>query len=327
MTEAPRFYVFYGPDEFTQKETLADLKTKMGGDPALVDLNTTYFDGRRVSLGELRHACSSFPFLSEKRLVVVEGLLNRLEGKDRETDREVLLAFLPELPGTTRLVFLEESGLAANNPFLKLAQSSPAGYVRLFEVPKGYALEGWIQQRVLFHGGAIHPQAAALLAANVGEDLRLLEMEILKLVAYTGLARPIVPADVELLTPYAGEVVIFALVDAIGQRQRQVTSTLLRRKLDEGDEPLYLLAMVIRQFRLLIQVKEQQEQDVSTEEIGRLIRLHPYVTGKIAQQANNYTLARLEAIHRQLLDTDVAIKTGQMEPEAALELLVVELAA
>jgi DNA polymerase III delta subunit len=35
----------------------------------------------------------------------------------------------------------------------------------------------------------------------------------------------------------------------------------------------------------------------------------------------------LEVIYRQLLDTDVAIKTGQMEPEAALELLVVELAA
>ena len=327
MAEAPRFYIFYGPDEFTQKEMLADLKAKMGGDPSLVELNTTYFDGRHVSLGELRHACSVFPFLSDKRLVIVEGLLNRLEGKDRGADREALLAFLPELPPTTRLVFLEESDLGGHNPFLSLAQSSPAGYARLFEAPKGHALEGWIQQRVAFHGGLIDPQAAALLAANVGEDLRLLEMEILKLVAYSGLERPIVAADVELLTPYAGEVVIFELVDAIGRKQRQVASTLLRRKLDEGDEPLYLLAMIIRQFRLLIQVREQQEQGVSTEEIGRLIRLHPYVTGKITQQANTYTLARLEAVYRQLVDTDVAIKTGQMEPEAALELLVVELAA
>jgi DNA polymerase-3 subunit delta len=323
MAEAPRFYVFYGPDEFTQKETLADLKSKMGGEPALVDLNTTTFDGRRVSLSELRHACSSFPFLSDKRLVVVEGLLHRLEGKDREA----LLAFLPELPSTTRLVFLEESGLAASNPFVKLAQSSPLGYARLFEAPKGRALEGWIRQRVEFHGGTIDPRAAALLAVNVGEDLRLLEMEIRKLVIHTELERAITPADIELLTPYAEQVVIFDLVDAIGQRQRQVATTLLRRKLEEGEEPLYLLAMIIRQFRLLIQVKEQRDQGASTDEIGRLIRLHPYVAGKMAQQANNYTLARLEAIYRQLLDTDVAIKTGQVEPEAALDLLVVELAS
>jgi DNA polymerase-3 subunit delta len=322
MAEAPRFYVFYGPDEFTQKETLADLKNKMGDDPAMVDLNTSYFDGRHVSLGELRHACSSFPFLSEKRLVVVEGLLSRLEGKEREA----LLAFLPELPSTTRLVFLEESGLSANNPFVKLAHSSPAGYARLFEVPKGRSLEGWIQQRVEAHGGTVDPRAAALLAANVGEDLRLLEMEIRKLVTYTGLKRPIRPDDVELLTPYAEQVVIFDLVDAIGQRERQVATTLLRRKLEEGEEPLYLLAMIIRQFRLLIQVKEQQEQGASTEEISQLIHLHPYATGKIAQQANNYTLERLEAIYRQLLDTDVAIKTGQVEPEVAVDLLVLELA-
>jgi DNA polymerase-3 subunit delta len=322
MAEAPRFYVFYGSDEFTQKETLADLKRKMGNDPAMVDLNTTYFDGRQVSLSELRHACSVFPFLSDKRLVVVEGLLNRIEGKEREA----LLAFLPELPSTTRLVFLEESGLSANNPFLKLAQSSTAGYARLFEVPKGRALEGWIQQRVEAHGGTIDPRAAAVLAANVGEDLRLLEMEIRKLVTYTELKRPIEQEDVELLTPYAGQVVIFDLVDAIGQGQRQVATTLLRRKLEEGEEPLYLLAMIIRQFRLLIQVKEQGEEGASIEETGQLIHLHPYVTSKIAQQAENYTLFRLEAIYRQLLDTDVAIKTGQVEPEAALDLLVVELA-
>ena len=97
--------------------------------------------------------------------MIVEGLLSRLEGKDREA----LLALLPQLPSTTRLVFLEEGGLAPNNPFIRLAQSSPAGYVRQFEVPTGRALEGWIQQRVEFHDGAINPRAAALLAANVGE--------------------------------------------------------------------------------------------------------------------------------------------------------------
>jgi DNA polymerase-3 subunit delta len=322
MAEAPRFYIFYGPDEFTQKETLADLRAKMGGDPAMVDLNTTTFEGRTVTLGELRHACSAFPFLSDKRLIVVEGLLGRLEGRDREE----LLAYLPELPPTTRLVFLEDGGLTGKNAFVQLAKRSPLGFARLFEIPKGRALEGWIRQRAESHGGAFEPRAAAVLAANVGEDLRLLEMEIRKLVTYTGLERPVTDEDVELLTPYAAQVVIFDLVDAIGQRRQGVAAELVQRKLEEGEEPLYLLAMIIRQFRLLLQVKEQQGLGASTEEIGRLIDLHPYVTGKIAQQASNYTLERLEAIHHQLLETDVAIKTGQVEPEAAVDLLVIELA-
>jgi DNA polymerase-3 subunit delta len=160
----------------------------------------------------------------------------------------------------------------------------------------------------------------------VGEDLRLLEMEITKLLSYVNLSRPIQPADVALLTPYAAQVDIFALVDAIGQQQGQRAVTLLRRKLEAGDEPLYLLAMIIRQTRLLIQVKEKLEQGYRPDEIAREVRIHSYVAGKLSQQARNFDLPRLEAVHRRLLDTDVAIKTGKADLVVALDLLVVELA-
>jgi len=312
MAEPPRFYIFHGADEFTQKETLADLKARMGDDPAMVDLNTTTFDGRTVQMSELQHACQSIPFMSSKRLVIVEGLIERF--KDDKSQREKLMTFLPQLPPSTRLVMLEKKALSPRNPFIKLAQSSTVGYTRLFEPPKGGALTKWIQQRVQEQEGSIHPHAAALLAANVGQDLRRLEMEITKLLTYVRLERAIEPAD------------IFELVDAIGQKQSRKAATLLRRKLEEGDEPLYLLAMIIRQFRLLVQVKEKLEQNFRTDEIGRQIKLHPYVTGKIAQQAANFNLQQLEDIYQHLLDTDIAIKTGKIDPVLALDLLVVELA-
>jgi len=327
MAEPPRFYIFHGKDEFTQAETLAGLKARLG-DPAMVELNTSTFDGRTVRLGELMHACNSLPFLAERRLVVVEGLLQHLGGKGWEKEREALLEYLPQLPPTTRLVFLERQTLSPKNRFIKLANSCPAGYVKLFQVPKGGALERWISQRVEAQGGTIHPHAAALLATNVGDagGLRLLETEINKLLRYVNLERPIQPADVELLTPYAAQVDIFALVDAIGQRQGQTAATLLRRKLEAGDEPMYLLAMIIRQIRLLIQVKEKSEQRYRPDEIAREVGLHPYVAGKLYQQAGNFDLPQLEATHRRLLDIDVAIKTGRIDPAVALDLLVAELA-
>ena len=177
MAAAPRFYIFYGADEFTQKEKLAELKSKLGKDPAMVDLNTSYFNGATVRLGELIHACSTVPFLAERRLVVVEGLLEQLGGTGREKEREALLDYLPQLPASTRLILLEGQTLSPQNPFIRLANSTPAGYELAFHIPKGWALERWIAQRVESHGGAIHPHAAALLATDVGEDLRLLEME------------------------------------------------------------------------------------------------------------------------------------------------------
>ena len=84
------FYLFHGEDEFSRSETLADFKKKMG-DPGLAGLNITIFDGNKVTLGELQHACDSVPFMAERRLVIVEGLLNHLESrriswKDNATD-------------------------------------------------------------------------------------------------------------------------------------------------------------------------------------------------------------------------------------------------
>jgi len=327
MAQAPRFYIFHGQDEFSQKETLTGLKSRMGGDPAMVELNTTYLNGRTVQLSQLMHTCNSFPFLSDKRLVVVEGLIERLSDKEQRAERGALLNYLPQLPPTTRLVLLERNKLSSNNAFIKLAASSPTGYAKVFNVPQGVMLERWTSQRVEKKEGAIHPRAAELLAANVGGNLRLLEMEITKLLAYVNFARPIQPADVELMTPYMGQVVIFDLVDAIGQRRGQKAAILLRRKLEAGDQPLYLLAMIIRQFRLLIQVREKIEAGAGKDEIARQVKIHPYVAGKLSPQARNFNLPQLEAIYRRLLDTDVAIKTGRLEPAVALELLVAELAA
>lgn len=323
MAKSVRFFVFHGGDEFTQSETLADLKSQMG-DPAMVELNTSHFEGRTVTLGELMHACNTLPFLASKRLVIVDGLIEHSSNKGRENDRKTLLEYLPTLPPTTRLVLIEKKTLSAKNPFIKLAETSPIGFSKTFQTPKGSSLEQWISKRVQAHGGTIHPFAAALLASDIGDDLRLLEMEIAKLLAYVKYSRPIETKDVELLTPYAAQANIFALVDAIGQRQGQKAATLLHSRLEAGNEPLYLLAMIIRQVRLLVQVKEKLGQQYRPDEIARDIKIHPYVASKLSQQALNFTLPQLEATHRQLLDIDIAIKTGRIDPAAALDLLVAE---
>jgi DNA polymerase III delta subunit len=53
-----------------------------------------------------------------------------------------------------------------------------------------------------------------------------------------------------------------------------------------------------------------------------MLGLHPFVARKLHAQSANFTLAQLERIYRYLLDLDLAIKTGDMTPEAALDLLV-----
>jgi DNA polymerase-3 subunit delta len=329
----PTCYVFHGADEFTRAETLADFKRRLGP-PDTVDLNTTLLDRGTLTLAELRHACDAIPFLAEKRLVIVKGLLRRLTPrKGQETpaaQREYLDAlanYLPHLPETTRLVFVEDGPLPAQHPILQLAQQEAWGYAKRFDPPDARALPRWVEKRVRKHGGEIEPQAAAHLAAVVGTDLRLLDQEIAKLVTYTNAERAITSADVDAVVPYAQAAVVFDLVDALGHRDGRTAAQTLHRLLDAGEHPLGLLAMIVRQFRLLIQVKELKAERATTRDIAQALRLHPFPAGKLANQATHFTGAQLETVYRHLLDTDVAIKRGEIEAEVALDLLVAGLAA
>jgi len=333
----PRFYLLHGPDEFGSAEFVGALKDKIG-DPAMASLNTTIFDGRAVTLSDLRGACDALPFLSPRRLVIVESWLTKLLTKGEEDDGEAAAApiaaketltalaeYLPTLPETTALVFVEKREIPERNPVLKAAAGGEWGFVKFFDVPKGEALVRWTQARARQAGGEFTREAAQALA-TADPDPRALDNEILKLLTYVDFARPVEVADVETLTPAGGEAKIFDLVDAIGQRRGPPAMRELH-KLLEKEEPLYMLGMIVRQFRYILLAKEMLEARAGEADISKTLGLHPFPTEKICAQARNFSLPALEHIYRRLLDYDSEIKTGQVEAAAALDTLVASLTA
>jgi DNA polymerase-3 subunit delta len=311
------FYIFHGDDTHSQHETLTGLQEKLG-DPAMLDLNTTRLEGA-IPLSTLRHACDSIPFLAQVRLVIVKELF--VSGPDKSYVDE-LLAYLPDLPKTTRLVFLESKALPGTHRALKLAEKETDSYVKLFSRPKGTELERWIRGRVEQKGGRVSPRAVHSLASNIGNDLLILDNEIEKLVLYKGSDGQIEAEDVSLLSPYAAEANIFDLVDALGNRDRKKASLLLQKKLSEGADPFYLFSMVARQFRLLIQVKELAEMGDTAPAVSRKLKLHGFVAGKLFQQCQHFSMTQLEQIHRHLLEVDIGVKTGRNDMTTALNLMV-----
>lgn len=339
------YYIFHGEDEFSQSEELAGLQDRLAGDdPAMAELNTTTLDGSRLTMGELRHVCDAIPFMSDRRLVIVHGLLSRLtagrrgrgqkEPEDPVSSKQVdvirqLSAYLPDLPPSTRLIFVESKTLPASHPILKLATSergTKRAFVKLFSLPAEHELPTWILRRVREKGGSTSNEAASMLALLVGRDLRLLDQEIGKLLLYAD-GRPVQTGDIEALVSRARETSIFDLVDAVGHRQTDRALRLLHRLLDDGEAPLYLLTMLARQVRILIQVSELCDQGLNEQAIAARLKLHPYVVKKGLAQARNFQMTQLEVAHHRLVETDLSIKTGGTEEILALDTLVVALSA
>ena len=314
------FYIFHGNDTHSQKETLAKLQAKMG-DADMLSLNTTHFTGA-VTLAELHHACDAMPFLAKVRLTIVENLF---AAKPDKKYMDALLDYLPNLPETTRLFFLESSNIPSNSRLLKLANEVKGGYVKQFSRPEGIMLERWIRGKVEEKNGRITPQAAQLLAASIGNDLQILDNELEKLVLYKGVDGIIESDDVNLMCPYVAEANIFDLVDALGNRNGRRAAILLQKKFNEGVEPFFLFSMFVRQFRLLIQVKECADAGMRPPDIAKATKQHSFVVGKLYQQCRTFSLSQLEQIYRHLLEIDVGVKIGRNDIVTALNLLVATL--
>ena len=322
-------YVLHGEDTFSSNEFLRRLLEAVGP-PDLRDSNAASFEAGAFTIERFGAAAMAMPFLAERRLVVVRGLMGAAEGQgrgrrgqDRAAGVQAGLAdLLRQLPPTTDAVFLEGK-LTASNPVLAAVKELGPDLVQAREFPplRGDELGRWIVDRAELKGAEIEGRAVAMLADMVGPNLWAMDSEIEKLSLYCD-ERPIGPDDVQALVTGAKEANVFRLVDAIMARRADAALAEMRTLLDTGAAGPYLLSMVARQARMIAVAQELIAQGTPQQEWGpRLGTGSAFVVRKTAEQARRFSPDAVRRLYRLLVETDVAIKTGAAEELALTEML------
>lgn len=196
--------------------------------------------------------------------------------------------------------------------------------IRMFPMPHGDAMTRWIQERAKALGGQFTTEAAERLVDQVGDESRLVDQEIRKILTYVNFKRPVEPDDVDALTPFSRHGDIFVMVDALANHQGRDAQAMLHRLLGEQDQIL-IFGMVVRQFRLLLLAREVLDQGGNELDVIRALKTSSFVARKLIPQAQCFTQKTLESIYRRLLDMDEAAKTSQLDGDLALDMLVVSL--
>jgi DNA polymerase-3 subunit delta len=321
----PRVYLLYGDDEFAMVEFILSMKKRLG-DETTAEMNFQKFTTSDLDWPEFEAAASSMPFLSSRRLIVLDQV-ERFQKDSGSFDR--LISLLEQIPDSTALLLIERVSASSSNrrksnsKLQKWVQDHPdISYIRSCETPHGSGFVSWLQQRIAEDGGSIEHEAAELLAEWTQEDPRLAAQELTKLLDYVDLQRPISVDDVEQCTPYRGQSNIFALVDAIGQRRGDEAVKKLHQVLQE-DDASYAFAMILRQFRLIMRARELID---SAKPPDNTVHRSEFVVKKVASQARNFSLADIEHIYHELLAIDLRAKNGQMDLDVALDRLVAAIA-
>jgi DNA polymerase III subunit delta len=337
------FYLLHGNDEFTCREHLKKL-TQQGN----FEYNKDTYMGGGVDLITIIATCNTFPFLSDQRLVILEGLPKRRRGEDPGEEKQTsekssktkkgkkgsknrsesragfekgLAEYIPQLPETTVLIVLADEELTSSSALLKAAAEH--GKVIQCTLPRGIAVETWINKKAKSLGVKITTDATSMLANFIGNQLRLLANEIDKLATYVGPGATITVEDVRQLSAQVQEARIFDLTDALAQRNRKQALDLLHDLLVDGEPPLKLISTITSQIRSLLLVKELAENGLRISQIVSATGMAPFVAEKALRQIGRFSPSQLEGAYRQLLATDAALKRSRLTPDMALDLLVV----
>ena len=327
----PRVYLFYGNDELAMHKFVQGLVEKVM-EGSMGDMNISRFqENPRVE--EVRSAAYVMPLFSDRRLVIISNALDWVKGS---RNKDAIIQLLEGLPDSTALVIQITSeperrdwkDFTGSHWLRKWIQEQPTQRVFQKEsaLPAIGQLPGFVMKEAVEKKGEFNPQAAQELVRAIGNDTRVLSLEIEKLLTYVNYERPVTAEDVRLLSPEVAPISVFDMVDAIGARNIPKAAQLLHRLL-ETEMPIPLFGMIIRQFRLLIQARELMDGGGNKNQIEKILKVHPYVAEKVEKQTALFDMTQLKEIYHRLLTTDENMKTGIMEPKLAIEMFVSEMAS
>jgi DNA polymerase-3 subunit delta len=330
-------YVLYGEDTFGRDEAVQTLKERMRALPA-GEHNLTEL-GPETTVAALRLAADVVPFLAERRMVLVRGLLGRLAGRgagrrpsarsrkpataDTGPDEAQLLReYLADLPQTTSLVFVEDGRLDPE----PLKAVIPRGRAAIREYPRVVDVPRWIRGRAALIPVELDESAVRELAQLGGADLRRLDSELRKLADYAA-GRAVTRADVRELV-VGREMAVWTMLDGLSERRADKALGAFRLLLRQGEPTgaLFGRDIVPHYHRLLVarelsQLTREERLRIDVTALG----LNPATVGRWMDQAAHFDPAELERSIELLLNLDRQIKLGETEPEPSIEVAIVQL--
>jgi len=317
----------YGADTLRSHRFLSELKNKFIRDLDQNAQSLTYLDGQNISLPIISEAVSAGSLFVKKRLIIID---NVFQNKKTKIFNE-LHDFLKKISdhNDNIIIFRDEELNTKNHPLPATAKKlftflNSQPYSREFPAITGNSLLTFIKQEMATHKKDIAPAAASEIAQRTGGDMWLIASELKKL-AYRAETKTISLADVKEMTVPSYDQNIFALTDALSDKNKNLALKILAEQYAAGASDEYLLTMLIRQFKILLQIRTALDNNLAPAKIAGELKLHPFVAQKGSRQAANFSADNLKNYLNLLIRLDWLNKKGQADLRTELPLLMASL--
>ncbi len=314
----------YGADTFRSHRLLQEMKHKYIKDTDHDSSSLGLLDGQTVTLKEIGEKINTGSLFVKKRLVVIANIF---KNKKTKIFGE-LVDYLKKFSASDDhiIIFIDEELNTKDKPLKVDAKKlftflSKQKFVQEFKALTNLQLLNFIKKEASGYKKEMGAAAASLLINLTNGDLWMIASEIKKLAFYS--SKPIISeSDVKELCAGTVSDDIFALTDALSAKNKAQALKLLEEQYAAGLSEEYLIAMLIRQFKILLQIRTALDNNMSQAEMTSALKLHPYVLRKGMSQARNFSPINLKNYLDQLIRLDFSNKTGLSQIKTELMLLI-----
>jgi DNA polymerase III subunit delta len=289
-------YVVFGADDGLRSRGLQTLLEQFGADG-----NLTEYAGTSVVLADVLDELRTIPLLGDRRIVVVRDADNFV------TRYRANLEDYLDKPSATGTLVLDVRKWPSNTRLAKKVDK--IGQAARCEPPSGREFEGWLAQYATSLGKRIAPQAVQMLRDLLGKDAPAIYLsEIEKLVTYVGDRPQIQIEDVQaLVSPMRAEIV-FAVTDAMAERNVGRALGLWEQVLATDKEAQFkAIGGLAWGLRKLIKARRLMDRGMSPDQAAR----EGGLWGPTAvQRVQTFSTRQLEGQLARLAEIDVSSKSG-----------------
>lgn len=306
-----KVYLLFGEEDFLKKSYKNRLKEAITGADAM---NSSYFEGKGLDVKEIMNLADTMPFFADRRLIILEDT-----GFFRSAAGEELVTYLPEMPDSTCMVFVESEVDKRNRLYKKVKE---LGYAAELERQGAASLARWAGGILAKDGKKITTRTMDLFLASVGDDMENIRMELEKLISYVGDRDVVTEEDVKAICTVHVTGRIFEMVGAIVAGDNRKAMELYEDLLTLKEPPMRILYLIARQFNQVLQVKELMGQGMDKSAIASRLKIQPFVAGRLMPQARAFTREQILSYVELCVDSEEAVKSGRLQERLAVELLI-----
>ena len=305
--EAAPVILFCGTEKYIMRKAEQALMDALGLDQESPDL--IKLDGKACSAQEIREQCETLSFTQSRKLV-------RVSDYNPGADADELISYM-EAPSEDCVLLLVMPEADKRSRLFKAASRH---CVAEFKALEGESLKNWIIKSLKSLGKEISFQDAAFLSEYADTGLEGLYNELIKLALFASGEKISRKEILQAVTP-GRDYNIYAIAEHILNKDAVKALRLCQQLLAQRESPIYIMGIISKQFRNLLMLKNLP-LGMNRAEIASMVDIKEFMVERLMKRAGGMSAKRLEESLQILLDTDQGIKTGRMEQERALKLMI-----